>query len=289
MPPQDAVARAAPLPTSLMICGKGRIATGALSFAVHYGVASGLPFQIVAAPNREDSGIDTWQPSLRRAAGALGVACMDPEALEPEAGLVLVSLEYDRIIRVARFASTRLFNIHFSDLPRYRGVFTSMWPILKGESAVGVTLHYMDPGVDTGAIIDQVRMPLPPYMSSRQLYDVFLDEGLALFQRWLPALIATLPHAVAQDASQSSSFTRRSLDVRQVEIDLSLDTASVSAFVRAFSFPEYQRPTVGGRPIRSCAVIPACTSEPPGTALHSTEYSTSFAVANGGIVELAWS
>lgn len=286
--PKPGPVEPAPVPSCVVICGKGRIATGALSFAVHYAAAHRLPFRIVASPNGDDSGHDTWQPSLIRSAKALGVPCVGLNTVESERDLLLISLEYDRMVRVERFASRRLFNIHFSALPRYRGVFTSIWPILNGEESVGVTLHYMDPGIDTGPIVTQVTAPLPRYMSARQLYDVYMDEGLALIQQWLPRLITTLPHGVDQDGAQATSYNRRSLDIKQVEVDLSEDVGDVCSFVRAFYFPEYQVPTVGGRAIRACAVVPGATAECPGTPLHQTEYSTSFAVGRGGIVEVTW-
>jgi methionyl-tRNA formyltransferase len=271
-----------------VVCGKGRIATAGLSFAVHYAAAHRLTFKIAAAATRDDKGFDTWQPSLIRAAMELGVPLVDLATLYSERGLLLVSLEYDQIIPVGRFSSSRLYNIHFSALPKYRGVFTSIWPLLNDERSVGVTLHRMDPGVDTGAIVAQRLAPVPEYMTARQLYDVYMNEGLALFREWFPQLVATIPAEVDQDDTQATAYNRRSLDVRLVEVDLTGDAETVCRFVRAFTFPEYQLPTVRGRGVRGCFSIPGTTDELPGTAIHATAYSSSFAVANGGIVEVLW-
>lgn len=278
----------APPPSTLVICGKGAIATAALSYAVHYLAAQGFQTDVVAAPNRDDRGCDTWEPSLIRAAAALGVPCVDVAAFERERGLLLISLEYDRIVRVGRFASRRLYNIHFSALPKYRGVYTSIWPILNGDSSVGVTLHYMDAGIDTGPCVARRTAPLPEYLTARQLYDVFLNEGLALFREWLPALISTCPAAVEQDEREASTHTRASLDLRRVDVDLSKDAETICRFVRAFSFPEYQLPTLDGRRVRSCVRVPGTSGKPPGTPLHATAYSASFSVGNGEIVEVIW-
>ena len=284
-PGSDVAARA---PSSIVICGKGRIATAALSFTVHYVAARRLPSRVAASANRDDPGRDTWQPSLLHSAERLGVPSVELADVESEPDLLLVSLEYDRLIRVERFASKRLFNIHFSALPRYRGVLTSIWPILNRESSVGVTLHYMSPRVDAGAIVAQAQSPLRSYMTSRQLYEVYLDEGLSLFQCWLPRLIDTLPAGTDQDEAQATLYTRKSMDPRQTEVDLSQDSATVVSFVRALSFPEYQLATVSGRSVRACAVIPGVTNESPGTALRETTHSTSVAVGDGGIVEFTW-
>ena len=276
------------IPSRIVVCGKGRIAASALSFCVHHVATQRLPSRVLACPNGDDRGYDTWQASLIRAADQLGVERVALADVESDPSLLLVSLEYDRIIRVARFASRRLFNIHFSALPAYRGVYTSIWPLLRGEHEAGVTLHYMDPGVDTGAIVAQRRFPVPAYLTARQLYEIYSDEGLALFREWLPVLVMTVPDGAPQSEEGASSFNRGSLDLRQREIDLTQVAERVVAFVRAWTFPEYQLPTLGGRAIRSCAVLPGRTTAAAATLLHETAFSSTYATAEGGIVELIW-
>lgn len=47
-----------------------------------------------------------------------------------------------------------VLNCHMGVLPRYRGMDVVEWPILEGEpGAIGVTVHFMDRGVDTGDIL----------------------------------------------------------------------------------------------------------------------------------------
>lgn len=54
-------------------------------------------------------------------------------------------------------------NFHGSLLPRYRGTRVEFWQVLDGAAdAVGYTIHTIDPGVDTGAIVRQTPMPLKP-------------------------------------------------------------------------------------------------------------------------------
>ena len=55
------------------------------------------------------------------------------------------------------FLNARLYNIHFSYLPAYKGMFTSALPIKNGEVDSGVTLHKIESGIDTGDIIDQIK------------------------------------------------------------------------------------------------------------------------------------
>lgn len=51
-------------------------------------------------------------------------------------------------------------NIHPSLLPRYRGRAAINWALINGESEFGLSVHYVDTGVDTGDIIVQERIEI---------------------------------------------------------------------------------------------------------------------------------
>ena len=53
--------------------------------------------------------------------------------------------------------SAPFVNIHTGITPAYRGVHGGYWAVAKGQNDLfGTTIHYVDPGVDTGGIIEQV-------------------------------------------------------------------------------------------------------------------------------------
>ena len=60
---------------------------------------------------------------------------------------------------VARF---RLVNTHPSLLPSFPGAHAIRDALAAGVSGTGVTVHWVDEGVDTGEIIDQVAVPVLP-------------------------------------------------------------------------------------------------------------------------------
>ena len=124
----------------ICIAGKNSIATSALLHSIELFGGE----KIVACPNPSDDGVSRWQPSLRRYAQEFGIKIVSLEELYEIKDLVFLSLEYEKLIRPEKFISTQLFNIHFSNLPSYRGMFTSAWPILNGERQSGVTLHKID-------------------------------------------------------------------------------------------------------------------------------------------------
>lgn len=232
--------------TTVCVAGKNSVAVDALYEIAHR-------HQTVCLANYDDTGEDTWQPSLILAAKKLGVPLVSLDEVEKEKDICFLSLEYATLIRPERFATDRLFNIHLSLLPKYRGCNTSIWPILNGEEMHGVTLHEIDPGVDTGAVIDQEGF-LIGEMTSYEMYLRCLKVGTELALRWLPRLLSGDYKATPQsELGEPLSYKRKELDFGLAEIDLSLSTQTVLRRVRAFNFPVYQRASLNGRNIISAS------------------------------------
>ncbi len=272
------------------ICGEGRIAVSALRHAYHLLLASVPDVQLVACPNHGDPGYDTWYPSLSKAARTMGIDVVELDSLAAEEDLLLLSLEFRRIIKVNRFASNRLFNVHFSELPKYRGVYMATWPILNGETEAGVTLHLMDEGIDTGPMVEQRRFALPPYVTARGLYEIFMDEAFELFKENFLQLLYGDYQLIEQDHSEATYYSKDSIDfARHKELDLSQPASRVERTARAFYFPEYQLPTLKNRPVRACHIIRGKSSEqPPGTEICNTPIGGIYVAGDGSLVELVW-
>lgn len=166
-----------PSPSHPLICiaGKSLLAVEVLRHVVEtYGRTS-----VIACPYRSDQGEDGSFLSLVKAAQDAGIVTVLLEELYSIPNLIFISLEFDRIVRPSCFASRRLFNLHYSLLPAYKGCYPGIWPILNGESKSGVTLHEIDSGIDTGPIIAQADFPLKD-MRAIDLYLRCQKEGIAL-------------------------------------------------------------------------------------------------------------
>lgn len=76
------------------------------------------------------------------------------EVLSPD---VIVSVAATQKIEGALLdvPSDAAINIHSSLLPEYRGVSPGFWNLLNDEEQTGITVHYMDEELDSGAIIRQ--------------------------------------------------------------------------------------------------------------------------------------
>lgn len=255
-----------------MICiaGKNDIAAQTLTFAAsHFGVK-----QVVAVANRDDTGSTHWQHSLIATARQLGVELLTLEQAYELPELNFFSVEFDRIVVPSRFrADAQLYNIHFSLLPRYKGVYTAVWPLLNGDAETGVTLHRMEAGIDTGPLIHQEKLPIALNDTARDVYHGCLRLGAAVLQEFIPRLVAQPDPGQPQAAMLSTYYGPKSLDFANPTINLRQTAFQVHNAVRAFCFQEYQLPTVLGRRVRGARLTPRGSTAKPGTMLTETDES----------------
>lgn len=73
-----------------------------------------------------------------------------------------VSMSFDQILKPAiiQLAPKGFINCHAGALPFYRGRNILNWALINGEKQFGVTVHYVDEGIDTGDIILQRVAPI---------------------------------------------------------------------------------------------------------------------------------
>jgi phosphoribosylglycinamide formyltransferase-1 len=85
---------------------------------------------------------------------------------------------------LARFPD-RIVNVHPSLLPAFPGARAIEEALAAGVDTTGVTVHYVDEGVDTGPVIRQEPVPVEPRATLE-------DRIHAVEHRLLPAVVAEL-------------------------------------------------------------------------------------------------
>ncbi len=75
---------------------------------------------------------------------------------------LFVSMSFNQIFKkvVMEAAPLGVINCHAGKLPYYRGRNVLNWALINDEKEFGVTVHYVDEGVDTGDIIRQRTFPV---------------------------------------------------------------------------------------------------------------------------------
>lgn len=99
----------------------------------------------------------------------------------------LVSYRYRHILKpdvLDRFPR-RVINLHISCLPWNRGCHPNVWSFIE-DSQKGVTIHYIDPGVDTGDILAQEEVQFSSTETLRTSYNTLSARIEELFKRTWP-------------------------------------------------------------------------------------------------------
>ena len=75
---------------------------------------------------------------------------------------LIVTCAYGQIIpkEVLEMPKHGCVNVHASILPKYRGAAPIQWAIMNGDKKTGVTIMFMDEGMDTGDIIKIAEIPI---------------------------------------------------------------------------------------------------------------------------------
>jgi methionyl-tRNA formyltransferase len=127
---------------------------------------------------------------LKEAAQAEGIPVFQPTHMKnPEAQEQMVSLAADLgvLAFVTDIVPPRVFNAprlgsicyHPSILPRYRGAAAINWAVIRGETKTGLTIFWVDDGIDTGDILLQKEVEIGPAETTGSVYfDKLYPQGV---------------------------------------------------------------------------------------------------------------
>lgn len=98
---------------------------------------------------------------------------------------IIVVVAYGKILpkSVIDFPKYGCINLHVSLLPKYRGAAPMQRAIMEGESETGVTIMYMDEGLDTGDIIAREVFAIGPDDDFEAIHDRSAEIGSALLSK----------------------------------------------------------------------------------------------------------
>lgn len=97
-------------------------------------------------------------------------AAEDIRALAPQ---LIVVVAYGCILpkEILELPPLGCINLHVSLLPKYRGAAPVQWAVINGDKETGVTIMYMDEGLDTGDVIRTEKVPIAPEETSGELFE----------------------------------------------------------------------------------------------------------------------
>jgi methionyl-tRNA formyltransferase len=204
----------------------------------------------------------------------------DMRALEPD---LFVAAGYMLLLKAEVLGVPRVMaaNFHASLLPAYRGKHPVFWALRNGEPWCGLTIHEMSPGLDTGDIIFQVRVPTQETDSVSSLYERIMIASVPLVPRLIDAVAAGSVPRTPQPAEGASYFgATTETDFR---VSWSMETARIVRWVAATPGQCFVE-TAGRRLyLADAAVGKGRQGAAPGTLLSASAEGCGIATSDGAI------
>ncbi|WP_462432775.1 methionyl-tRNA formyltransferase [Phascolarctobacterium succinatutens] len=200
---------------------------------------------VVTQPDRpKGRGNKLLQTPVKEYALEQGLTVYQPQKVKnPEFVELLHELQPELIVVAAfgQFLSKEILelpkygciNVHASLLPKYRGAAPIQYAIIKGEKESGVTIMQMDIGMDTGAMLDKVVVPIAENTTMGELHDALREQGATLLLQVIDKIAAGTAVAEPQDNEQATYATL--LDRSMEHIDWSKTAQEVHNLIRGFN------------------------------------------------------
>lgn len=237
-------------------------------------------------------------PPVKQAAERLGLPVLqpptlrDPNVVAQLAGLrpdVGVIAAYGAILRknVLDIPPLGYLNVHPSLLPRHRGPTPVAGAILAGDQETGVSIMLLDEGMDSGPILAQAAVPLPPDARTGPLTDELFRLGASMLVETLERYAAGTLTPQPQDHTRAT-FTRL-LKKEDGRIDWSLPAVQIERMIRAYDPWPSAYTSWGDQTLRLLAAVVRdvdLSGAPPGTLLGRGPTGGPLVATGAGALEL---
>ena len=156
---------------------------------------------------------------VKQYAVSQGLKVLQPEKLKDEAFVEeLRSLQADLQIVVAfrmlpevvwNMPPMGTFNLHASLLPQYRGAAPINWAVMNGDTETGITTFFLKHEIDTGEVIQQVKVPIADTDNVEVVYDKLMMLGGDLVLETVDAIINGTVKSIPQEEMFASEAELR--------------------------------------------------------------------------------
>lgn len=152
---------------------------------------------------------------------------------------IIITCAYGSIVPkvVLDYPSYGCINVHASLLPKYRGASPIVASILNGEKETGITIMYMDEGIDTGNIIMSRSIEIEDNDNSLSLSNKLSLLGANLLIDTLPKIFEGDNFDIPQDNEEATYVGM--LKREDEHIDFNNSVENIKNQVRAFSPEPY--------------------------------------------------
>ncbi len=257
------------------------------------------PYEIVLAVTQPDRpkgrGKELAMSPVKQLALRNGIPVFQPERLRnPDAVNVIEEAKPDLIV-VAAFGQILpkavldlpkygCINVHASLLPAYRGAAPIQWAILDGQEKTGVTIMYMNEGLDTGDILMQKEIAIAPDETGGSLHDKLAELGAEALCEALPGVIDGTLKPVPQ--GEMTTPYAKQLTKEMGRLDFDRHAEELARYVRGLNPWPGTYTELDGRLLKIWAAeaVPHAGTEAPGTITDVTKKSFTYVTGDGGLL-----
>ncbi len=124
-------------------------------------------------------------------------------------------------------------NVHGSLLPKYRGAAPIQYSILEGEKETGITIMYMDVGIDTGDMILQEKLAIDEEETGGSLFNKMAELGAELMVK---ALISIKDGSAVRTPQNNEEATYvKIIDKQMGRIDFTQSATKIERMIRGLN------------------------------------------------------
>lgn len=233
------------------------------------------------------------QPSpVKQYALEKGLKIMQPEKLKDESFVEeLRSLKADLQIVVAfrmlpeivwSMPPMGTFNAHASLLPKYRGAAPINWAVINGDKETGITTFMLKHEIDTGDIIDQVRIPIDEKDNVEVVHDKLMKLSGELVTKTVDSIIDGSFKAIPQDSIEGVELTPAPKIFRETcRIDWNLPNKKIYDFIRGLSPYPAAWTTLNGKSVKIYSTTMEDGSLAPGEIISDNKSYIKVGTADG--------
>ena len=130
------------------------------------------------------------------------------------------------------------FNLHASLLPQYRGAAPLNWAVMNGDTETGITTFFLKHEIDTGEVIQQVKVPIADTDNVEVVYDKLMMLGGDLVLETVDAILSGTVKSIPQEemfASESELRPAPKIFKETCRIDWNKGVKGVYDHVRGLS------------------------------------------------------
>jgi methionyl-tRNA formyltransferase len=224
------------------------IGTGEIGVPVLHSLLKSDEHELVGVVTQPDKPVGRAQrieaPPIKAALGESKAPILQPARIKKEEAVaeiralapdVIVVMAYGQILPRSVLEMPRIacLNLHASLLPRHRGAAPIQAAIVSGDSESGISVMYMDEGLDTGDVLLQRPLEIAMDETGGSLHDRLAAIAPGALREALVQLQAGTAARIPQDASAATYAPK--LEREHGRIDWKESAALIERKIRAFN------------------------------------------------------